>query len=235
MSTIIGFYHLKSVMKKKIEPLFFSCLLICLSILLSITNPVFSQQTAKVFPGADEKNPSRSEYFSWINNCWEGSTEKQTLSNLDFFQWLHDEYGMILDIYALDAGNMDKGEYKGSNKTSKFETQFPHGFGPISDKAAEMGTRLGIWDGPDRFGNTPEEEKKRIDYMVSLCRDYHFELFKFDAADGNLRKKKQNAFIRMMTACRTYSPDLVFLNHRIYLGNEAIKFATTWLLGSAET
>lgn len=222
-------------MKKKIGSRFFSCLLICLPILLFFTNTVFSQQSGKVFPGADEKTPSRSEYFSWINNNWEGSTEKQTLSNLDFFKWLHDEYGMVLDIYAFDSGNIDKGEYKGSNKASKFETQFPHGFGPVYDKAAEIGTRLGIWDAPDRFGNTPEDEKKRIDYMVSLCRDYHFELFKFDAAGGNLRAEKQDAFIRMMTACRTYSPDLILLNHRINLGKEAVKYATTWLLGGNET
>jgi hypothetical protein len=28
----------------------------------------FGQETPKIFPGADEKTPSRSEYFSWINN-----------------------------------------------------------------------------------------------------------------------------------------------------------------------
>lgn len=227
--------QLKILMKRKINRQYYSYLLICLSILLSFTNTVFSQQSEIVFPGAVEKTPSRSEYFSWINNNWEGSTEKQTLSNLSFFKWLHDEYGMVLDIYAFDAGNIDKGEYKGSNKTSKFETQFPHGFGPIYDKATEIGTSLGIWDAPDRFGNTPEEEKKRIEYMVSLCRDYHFELFKFDAAGGNLRDEKQDAFIQMMIACRTYSPDLILLNHRINLGEEAVKYSTTWLLGGNET
>ena len=226
---------LESIMIIKIKLLFFSRLQICLSILLSIANTVFSQQTGKVFPGADEKTPSRSEYFSWINNNWEGSTEKQTLSNLDFFQWLNDEYGMVLDIYAFDSGNIDKGEYKGSSKISKYEIQFPHGFGSLSEKAATMGTRLGIWDAPDRFGNTIEEEKKWIDYMVSLCRDYHFDLFKFDAAGGNLRADKQDAFIRMMTACRTYSPNLILLNHRINLGKDAVKYATTWLLGGNET
>src|SRR5271165_7060225 len=50
-----------------------------------------------LYPGADEQTPSRAHYFPWINNAWEGSTEAQTLINLDFFQWLHDEYGMQLD------------------------------------------------------------------------------------------------------------------------------------------
>ena len=57
--------------------------------------------------GADEKTPSRSHYFSWIDNTNEGSTERQTLANLEFFKWLHDEYGLDLDIYALDAGAID--------------------------------------------------------------------------------------------------------------------------------
>jgi hypothetical protein len=29
------------------------------------------------------------------------------LTNLDFFKWLYDEYGMRLGIYAFDAGNID--------------------------------------------------------------------------------------------------------------------------------
>ena len=33
----------------------------------------------KVFPGADEKTHSRAQYFSWINNSNEGSTEAHTL------------------------------------------------------------------------------------------------------------------------------------------------------------
>lgn len=203
--------------------------------LICSVNQVFAQTSGKIFPGADEKTPSRSEYFSWINNTGEGSTEKQTMSNLEFFKWLHDEYGMTLDIYAFDAGNIDNKEFYNSGRKSKFEIQFPHGYGPFVSKAAEMGTRLGVWDAPDKFGNTREEENKRIEDLVSLCRDYHFELFKFDAMGGDLREEKQEAFIRMMTACRYYSPDLILLNHRINLGKEAVKHATTWLLGGDET
>lgn len=43
----------------------------------------------KIFPGADEKTPSRAQYFSWVCNGWDGGTEPQTLVNLDFFRWLH--------------------------------------------------------------------------------------------------------------------------------------------------
>jgi len=189
----------------------------------------------KVFPGATDKTPSRSEYFSWINNTNEGTTEKQTLANLDFFHWLKDEYGMMLDIYAFDAGAIDGAGYYGSVKSAKFKGQFPNGFGRVAEKAGKMGTRFGIWGGPDGFGNSPEEEKERTDLMVSLVRDYRFELFKFDGVCGDLRNDKQGAFIRMMTECRKFNPNLILLNHRLNLGEEGVKHATTWLLGGAET
>ena len=53
--------------------------------------------------GADNSTPSVPQYFSWINNTNEGSTEKQTLINLDFFAMLKKEYGMEIKIYAWDA------------------------------------------------------------------------------------------------------------------------------------
>jgi hypothetical protein len=188
----------------------------------------------KVYPGADERTPSYSQYFSWINNTNEGSTEEQTMVNLDFFEWLHEEYGMVLDIYVISAGAIDKAGRYGKMDSDAFRRQFPNGFGPIYEKAKNMGTRLGTWGGPDGFGNTPEEEQARIDMMVKLCRDFEFILFKFDAVVGGLRPEKQDAFVRMMTECRKYSPDLILLNHRLKLG-KGLPHATTYLLGGAET
>jgi len=189
----------------------------------------------KVFPGADETTPSLSQYFSWINNTNEGSTEAQTLTNLDFFKWLHDEYGMILDIYVVSAGAIDKARWYGSMESDEFKTQFPNGFDPIYRKAKEMGTRLGTWGGPDGFGDTPQEEQDRIDMIVKLCKDYEFRLLKFDAVVGQLRDEKQDAFIKMMTECRKYAPDLILLNHRLNLSDEAKKHATTSLWEGEET
>lgn len=179
--------------------------IIILFLILAIGLPADSSNT--VFPGADEKTPSRAQYFSWINNTNEGATEAHTFINLEFFQWLHDEYGMVLDIYAFDAGAIDGKRFYGKMDSVRFREQFPNGFGPIYRKAKAMGTRLGIWGGPDGFGDTPEEEQARIDQMVSLCRDFEFALFKFDAVCGPLRPEKEDAFIRMMTQCRQYSPD----------------------------
>ncbi len=194
-----------------------------------------AQDSTQVYPGADEKSPSLSQYFSWINNTNEGSTEAQTLANLDFFKWLHDEYGMILDIYVVSAGAIDKARWYGSMDSEEFKKQFPNGFEPIYKKAKEMGTRLGTWGGPDGFGNTPEEEQARIDMIVKLCKDYDFRLLKLDAVVGQLRDEKQDAFLKMMTECRKYSPDLIFLNHRLNLSKEAEKHATTSLWGGEET
>jgi len=194
-----------------------------------------AQDNEQVYPGADETTPSLSQYFSWINNTNEGSTEAQTLANLDFFKWLHDDYGMILDIYVVSAGAIDKAHWYGSMESDEFKAQFPNGFDPIYQKAKEMGTRLGTWGGPDGFGDSPEEEQERIDMIVRLCKDYEFRLLKFDAVVGQLRDEKQDAFIRMMTECRKYSPDLIFLNHRLNLSDEARKHATTSLWGGVET
>jgi hypothetical protein len=193
-----------------------------------------TESPGEVFPGADEKTPSRGQYFSWINNTNEGATETHTFINLDFFQWLHDKYGMKLDIYAFDAGAIDGKRFYGKMDSDRFREQFPNGFGPIFRKAKTMGTRLGIWGGPDGFGDTPAEEQARIDQMVSLCRDFEFALFKFDAVCGPLRPEKEDAFIRMMTQCRQYSPDLILLNHRLGL-RKAKSYATTFLWEGKET
>ncbi len=210
--------------------------------------------TALVFSGIlpskkpsdiDKTTPSQAFYFDWISSQYEGSTEEQTLTQLEFFKWLNEEYGMSLDIYSLDVGNLDDGPYTagvgrlipdhwGTLDSDEFMEQFPRGFDPIYKKAESFGCRLGIWMGPDGFGSTPEEEKTRRDALVKLCRDYHFKLFKIDAVAGGLRPEKQDAFIKTIQECRKYSPDLIVANHRVELG-KADSCATTFLWEGAET
>jgi hypothetical protein len=186
--------------------------------------------------GADQTTPSRAQYFTWINNTNEGATEEQTKANLAFFQWLHDEYGMTLDIYAFDAGFVDGKAFSAIlAKSDRFKQQFPRGLDGVVRAAAKMGTRLGHWGGPDGFGNTPEEEQQRIDMMAGLCRDYHWALYKFDGVCGELRPEKEPAFIRMMKESRKYSPDLIALNHRLPLGEEGLSLMTTSLWDGQET
>ena len=190
----------------------------------------------KIFPGADENTPSRAQYMSWINNTAEGSTEAQTLINLDFFKWLHDEYDMVLDIYSWDTGNIDGvGFTHGTMDSERFKRQYPNGWQPIYQKAKSFGCRLGIWLSPDGFGDTPEEENARTEMLVKLCRDYNFMLFKFDGyAGGSLRPEKQDTFANMLRQSRKYCPDLIVLNHRLELG-KAAPYVTTSLWEGAET
>ncbi len=204
-----------------------------LAVLLALSLNVFAQKN-DIYAGADEKSPSRAQYFSWINNTNEGATEQQTLINLKFFEWLKKEYGMQLDIYAFDAGAIDGKRFYGSIYSDRFKKQFPNGFDPIYKKAGELDIKLGVWGGPDGFGDTEEEAEARIEQMVKLCRDYEFVLFKFDAVCGPLRPEKEDYFIDMMTRARSFSPDLILLNHRLGL-DRAKPYATTFLWGGAET
>ncbi len=195
---------------------------------------MLSQKTVSE-AGADQHTPSVPQYFSWINNTNEGSTEKQTLINLDFFAWLRRTYGMEIKIYAWDAGNFDgAGMGYGNAEGEKFRTQYPGGYAPIVDKAMENGIRMGLWGSPDGFGDTPEEAQKRYDFMVDLCRRYHFALFKVDGVCGTLRPEKASLYAEMLRDCRKYSPDLIVLNHRLDLF-EAEKHVTTFLWQGAET
>lgn len=202
--------------------------------LLLIVAPLAAQAESEVIPGATERTPSRSQYFSWINNRNEGATESQTLANLEFFKWLHDEYGMKLDIYAFDAGIIDGPKYYGSMDSRKFKSQFPRGLDPIYQLARSFDCRLGVWLGPDGYGDTPEQEAARREMLVKLCRDYHFALFKMDAVCTQLRPEKRDAFAKTMIECRKHSPDLILLNHRLDLGH-ATPHATTFLWGGEET
>ncbi|MHC4213630.1 MAG: discoidin domain-containing protein [Planctomycetota bacterium] len=189
----------------------------------------------KVFPGADEKTPSAAMYFDWINHAWEGTSESVTLANLDFFKWLGEEYGMKLDIYLLDAGTIDGWEKYGSMDSESFRKRFPNGLKSIYEKAKSFDCRIGMWLGPDGYGDTPEQEKARGDMLVKLCRDFDCALFKFDACCGDLRKSKRDTFMRNMKASRNFSPDLIALNHRIKLSKQGKEHMTTWLWEGAET
>lgn len=189
----------------------------------------------KAEAGADRRTPSIPQYFSWINNTNEGATEKQTLINLAFFEWLKETYGMQIKIYAWDAGNFDgAGDGYGDENSERLHTQYPNGYAPIVKKAEELGIRLGIWGGPDGFGDTEEDAKKRFDFMVGLCKKYHFALFKIDGVCGELREEKAKICAEMLKECRKYSPDLVVLNHRLNF-YEAEKYVTTFLWQSTET
>lgn len=191
----------------------------------------------KTYPitGAGEQTPSIPYYFSWINNTNEGSTERQTLINLDFFRYMKETYGMQIRIYAWDAGNFDgAAEGYGDLKGEKFRAQYPEGYQNVVEKAKSLGIRFGLWGSPDGFGDTPQTEKERVDFYVHLCRDYNFAAFKLDGVCGRLRPEKAKTYAAMIEQCRAYSPDLILLNHRLDF-YEAQKYITTFLWNGDET
>lgn len=185
--------------------------------------------------GADNLTPSVPQYFSWINNTNEGSTEEHTLVNLDFFRYLKDTYGMEIKIYAWDAGNFDgASEGYGNLKSEKFISQYPDEYNKVVEKAKKIGIRMGLWGSPDGYGDDEQTEKERFDFFVHLCRDHNFALFKLDGVCGHLRPEKAELFADMLKKCREYSPDLIVLNHRLNLF-EAEKHITTYLWNGDET
>ena len=224
-------------MKKVLFFIFFCLLNFNLSI-------VFSQDSNIIIREIDQLTPSKAIYFDWINRNWYGSNEKKIEANLKFFKWLHDEYGMQLDIYLMDAADIDQGPNcapdiglpaYGSLETPWFHNRFPHGFGPLAELAKSFNCRLGVWMGPDGYGKTPEEALKRKEMLVKFCKEYNFALFKFDACSSDLSPRNQQYFIETMKECRQYSPDLIVLNHRITLNEEARKQTTTFLWEGRET
>lgn len=200
--------------------------------------------------GITEKTPSRSNYFDWINSEWPGSHQEKVMANLDFFEWMNHNYGMQLDIYHIDAGNIDRSPNwipeaqsweeglamaYGHIDDQRIREKFPEAFKPIVEKANGINTRMGIWLGPDGYGNTPEEAAKRRNMLVNFCKDYNMGLFKFDRACTDLSPENEDEFIKTMELCRQYTPDLIALNHRITLSEEAEKQMTTWLWEGKET
>lgn len=183
---------------------------------------------------AQGSRPSVSYYCNWINNTGEGATESHTLINLDFFAWMRREYGLELDIYTLDAGNIDGRGYYGSMDSDEFRARFPCGFARVSERASSIGSSLGIWIGPDGFGDSEIEEQRRIDMIASLCRDYGVGLLKIDAVCSGLRSDKQDAVARLITECQKHRQDLIVMGHRVPFGR-AGQHVTTSLWNHEET
>lgn len=187
------------------------------------------------YAGADDLTPSIPQYFSWINSTNEGSTEAQTITNLEYFKYMRDTYGMQIKLYAWDAGNFDGASCGyGDVNSEKFKSQYPEGYKNVVAKAKEAGIQMGLWGSPDGFGDDPETEKKRYEFILHLCRDYNFGQFKIDGVCGMLRPEKAGVYANLLQDCRKYVPNLIVLNHRLPL-YEAEPYVTTYLWQGAES
>ena len=160
--------------RKIIKSYLFLCLIFLNLSMTLAQNPVMTDKLI------DNYTPSKAIYFDWINRNWYGSNENKIEANLKFFKWLHDEYGMQLDIYLMDAADIDQGPNcapdiglpaYGSLETPWFQKRFPNGFGPLVKLAKSFNCHLGIWLGPDGYGKTAEEADKRKEMLVKLQID----------------------------------------------------------------
>lgn len=154
---------------------------------------------------------------------------------------------MELDIYMLDANVFDNGinchlisipdrkSPYGDLSSPWFRKAYPNGFEKIYTKANSFGTRLGLWIGPDGYGNNISTARARVDLLVNLCRDFKMRLFKLDGCSSGMNPSNEKYFIEAMQGARKYSPDLIVLNHRIPFGEEALKQTTTFLWEGKET
>ncbi|MDR2844608.1 MAG: hypothetical protein LBV28_00755 [Puniceicoccales bacterium] len=258
------------VKKDKDSMLINTCRRVATVLFASLAGVAAAAPVAPPFAGADNSTPAKAMYFSWINNGWEGGDEAQTLVNFEFFKWLHDTYGMSLDIYLFDCGNVDgavidmlaprfdKAQQSYESATLPIgkkdvprrllyndkvfhagapvmKEKYPNGFTGIAGKFATLGTRIGVWVGPDGYGTTPEDAEARRNFLVGLARDNNMALFKFDSCCSPLRRDKQDEFAKTMTEVRRHVPDLIALNHRISLNPDALRHMTTFLWNGLET
>jgi hypothetical protein len=191
-----------------------------------------------------ERTPARSMYFDWVSRNWYASNEAKVLADLGFFKWLHDEYGMQLDLFVLDTATIDNGPRcrpvegrpaYGSLEMESFQREYPHGLGMLSDFAASFGCEIGIWLGPDGFGETEREAQERIELLETLVRDHGVRLFKYDACCSGLRPEKAGYFIEALQRCRAIAPDLIVTNQRVGLPEEAERLVSATLWQGEET
>jgi hypothetical protein len=191
-----------------------------------------------------ETTPSRSYYFDWVNRNWHGSNTDRVLANLDFFRFMHDEFGMRLDYYLLDTATLDNGprclEMPGrpayvTLDDPHYLAEYPGGLRVIVDAAAEFGCKVGVWLGPDGYGSTEEQAEARIRMLESLVRDEGVRVFKLDSCASDLAPENERHFIEAMQRCRAIAPDLIVLNHRATLSEEGRPHATAHLWEGMET
>jgi hypothetical protein len=161
-------------------------------------------------------------YFDWLCHDNSGPLESEVLANFAALRRLKSLYGLQFDIYNSDAGLVEsQGTYHPQFK-SNFLGRFPSGLRPIADAAAALGMRLGLWIGPNGFGETPGEMAARSGLLRSWVEDFNVGLFKLDTVvsalshpDKYILEKKYQSLADSLAEARTIDPEFIAINHRI--------------------
>jgi hypothetical protein len=161
-------------------------------------------------------------YFDWLCHDNSGPLESEILANFAALKKLREMYGLQIDIYNSDAGLVEsQGTYFPQFKAN-FDRRFPNGLRLIADASARLGMKLGLWIGPDGFGETPPEMAARRDQLLSWVKDFNVGLFKMDTVvsalahkDKYILEKKYQSLANALAEARRIDPSFVAINHRI--------------------
>jgi hypothetical protein len=161
-------------------------------------------------------------YFDWLCHDNSGPLESEILANFAALKKLREMYGLQIDIYNSDAGLVEsQGTYFPQYRTI-FDKRFSKGLRPIADASARLGMKLGLWLGPDGFGETPAEMAARRNQLLSWVRDFNVGLFKMDTVVSPLEhenkyilEKKYQSLADALAEARRIDPSFVAINHRI--------------------
>jgi len=161
-------------------------------------------------------------YFDWLCHDNSGPRESEVLANFAALRRLKELYGLQFDIYNSDAGLVEsQGTYYPQFKAN-FLSRFPAGLKPLAEGSKALGMRLGLWLGPDGFGERPEEIAARREQLLSWVRDFNVGLFKMDTVvselahpDRYILEKKYQSLADALAEARRIDPGFVAINHRI--------------------
>ena len=99
-------------------------------------------------------------YFDWLCHDNSGPLESEILMNFAALKRLKELYGLQFDIYNSDAGLVEAPQTYFPQYRAIFERRFPKGLKTVADVSTGLGMRLGLWIGPDGFGERPDEMKR---------------------------------------------------------------------------
>jgi hypothetical protein len=161
-------------------------------------------------------------YFDWLCHDNSGPLESEILANFAALKRLREMYGLQFDIYNSDAGLVEsQGTYFPQFK-ARFDQRFPNGLRTIADASARLGMKLGLWIGPDGFGETPASMAARRNQLLAWVRDFNVGLFKLDTVvsalaheDKYILEKKYQSLADALAEARRIDPSFVAINHRI--------------------
>jgi len=161
-------------------------------------------------------------YFDWLCHDNSGPRESEVLANFAALRRLKEIYGLQFDIYNSDAGLVESQGTYYPQFMPNFLSRFPAGLKPLAEGSKALGMRLGLWLGPDGFGERPEEMAARREQLRSWVRDFNVGLFKMDTVvselahpDKYILEKKYQSLADALSEARRIDPGFIAINHRI--------------------